>query len=193
MAALEERLTKFEQRTEERFAALAEAQRRTEEQVEKLAAALVRLDARVADLRGWQLELRYKERAGAYFGPLLRGLRVFSPHELEDELEPRLSAAEFKDLLQLDLLLRGQPRQRPESPVVWLAVEVSGVVEQRDVERAQRRAAALQRAGYRVIPTVAGEEITAEAKQAARASKMLVIQNGRPLYWKAALETVLAD
>jgi len=59
-------------------------------------------------------------------------------------------------------------------------VEVSAVVERHDVERAQRRAAALRCAGYRAIPTVAGEQVTAEAEEVAR--------EGHILFYRADLE-----
>jgi len=180
------------ERVEAAIERLTEAQTRTEAQIQELVAALERTDTRVADLKGWQLELRYRERAGAYFGPLLRRVRTFSPHELEDELEPRLSADEFEDLLQLDLLISGRPRHRPEAPEVWLAVEVSAVVDRHDLERAQRRAAALRRAGYRAIPTVAGEQITAGAEEdAALAGNVLLLQDGRARFWEEALAEAL--
>ncbi|HID86599.1 MAG TPA: hypothetical protein EYP55_04365, partial [Anaerolineae bacterium] len=55
-------------------------------------------------------ELQYLEfvqyRAGAYFGPLLQRVQALLPIELEDDLEAHLSPEEFRDLLQLDLLIR---------------------------------------------------------------------------------------
>jgi chaperonin cofactor prefoldin len=202
-ARTEQRLERLEAAVER----LATAQARTEERlerleatVERLAEAQVRTEGRlqeltdtVADLKGWQLESRYRERAGAYFGPLLRPLRVILPHELEDQLELHLPAADLRDLLLVDLLLRGQPRERPEAPPVWLAVEVSAVVDRRDVERAQRRADLLRQAGCRAIPTVAGEHLTAGAEEAARTGHILVIQDGRSLFWEEALAAALAD
>jgi hypothetical protein len=172
---------------------LAIAQTHTEQQMQKLAVALERTHSLASDFAEWGLEWRHQHRPGAYFGALLRRLRVLSLYELEDELEARLPAAEFEDLLQVDLLLSGQPRSRPEVPEVWLVVEVSAIVDRYDVERAQRRAAALQQAGYRAIPTVSGERITAMAQEAALDGNVLVIQEGEPLYWKGALKAALAD
>jgi hypothetical protein len=173
---------------------LAAAQARTEVRLEELAAAQARTEARVADLTGWQLEHRYQQRAMAYFGPLLRQPRVLSLYELENELEPRLSAAEWEDLMQLDLLVSGQPRHRPEAPPVWLAVEVSAKVDQHDAERAQRRVTILRRAsGYRTIPTVAGKEVADEAKEAIRTGHLLMLLDGRTQFWEEALAAALAD
>ena len=193
-------MAQFEQRTEERLEKLEtvirrliEAQTSTEYQMRELVAAMERTNTIVAALKGWQLEHRYHQRAAAYFGSLLRRVRVFSPQDLEDELEPYLSAAEIKDFLQLDLLLSGQPRHQPEAPPVWLAVEISAVVDLHDVKRAQKRAEFLRRAGYRAIPTVAGEQIAIPAKEeAALAGNILVLQDGSPLYWDSALAAALA-
>ena len=193
-------------RTEQRLEELATAQARTEQRLEELATALQdlatvqkevaaileRFDTRISDLKGWQLELRYQERAVAYFGPLLRRMRVVSPNEMEDELEAHLSTNEFQDLLQLDLLVSGQPRHRPDAPQVWLAVEVSAMVDRHDVERARRRAATLRRAGYRAIPTVAGEQVTAVAEEETRIHKTLLLRNGKALFWEDALEEALS-
>ena len=201
-----DRLAEAQARTEERLSQLAEAQARTEERMEEVAVALQdlatvqkemaaileRFDTRVSDLKGWQLELRYQERAVAYFGPLLRRMRVVFPNEMEDELEAHLSTDEFQDLLQLDLLVSGQPRYRPNAPQVWLAVEVSAVVDRHDVERARRRAATLRRAGYHAIPTVAGEQVTAGAEGEARIHKTLLLQNGKALFWEDALAEALS-
>jgi hypothetical protein len=73
-----------------------------------------------------------------------------------------------------------------------LAVEISATVDQHDVEWAQRRAAALREAGYRTIPTVAGEEVAEEAQEAIRTGHLLVVQDGRSLHWEAALAAALA-
>ena len=128
----------------------------------------------------------------AYFGPLLRRMRVVPLNELEDELEARLSKKEFLDLLQLDLLVSGQPRYRPDAPQLWLAVEVSAVVDRRDVECAGRRAATLRRAGCRAIPAVAGEHAIPGAKEEAFTHKMLLLQDGRAHFWEEALQEALS-
>jgi len=176
---------------EEAVQGLAEAQARTEAEVRQLAEAQRLMGQDIAAVKGRQLELTYQQRAGAYFGPLLRRVRALLPIELEDDLEAHLSPEEFRDLLQLDLLVRGQPRYRKEAPEVWLAVEVSAVIDGHDVERALRRTGYLRRAGYRAIPTVAGERMTEEAEQKAEAHKALMLLDGRPISWEEALDEVL--
>ena len=59
------------------------------------------------------LEPTHQRKIGAYFGPLLRRVRVVSPIDIEDELEEHLSPEEFRDLLLVDLIVSGYPRQYP--------------------------------------------------------------------------------
>jgi len=185
-------LAEAQRRTEQAVKELAEAQRQSEARLSGVEKRLDKLTDKVARLDGRVLELTYREKAGAYFGPLLRRTRVVAPHTLEDVLEARLAPDEFRDVLLLDLLLTGRPRLRPESPDVWLAVEVSAVVDEGDVTRARRRATLLQRAGYRAIPAVAGEELTQGAEAQVKLDKVVVLQDGRYLLWEEALATWVA-
>ena len=171
---------------------LVEAQTRTEAEVRRLAEAQMHTAQDVAGLKGHLLELRYQQRAGAYFGPLLRRVQALLPVELEDELEPHLSPEEFRDLLELDLLVKGRPRYREEAPEVWLAVETSAVIDRHDVERAIQRAGYLRRAGYRAIPTVTGERAIKGADQEAETHKVLMLLNGQAIFWEEALGEVLS-
>ncbi|GBC77221.1 hypothetical protein HRbin08_00692 [bacterium HR08] len=186
----EERMGRLEAVVEE----LAEAQRRTEERVghhEELLQALLeshkRLVEIVGDLKGRMLELTYRDRAAAYFGPLLRRMKVVDPYELEEVLRAHLSEKEFRDILWLDLLVCGQPRVRPEIAELWLAVEISSVVDRGDVERAERRAMTLRRAGYRAIPVVAGERLTQGAEDESRERRVVAVRDGHILFWEEAL------
>jgi hypothetical protein len=122
----------------------------------------------------------------------LRKAQAISLRDLESVLEERLSADEMEDLLLLDVLVRGHPRQQPDAPEVWLAIEVSSVVDRNDVKRAQRRAALLQKAGYPVIPTVAGEQVTQGGKDEARDGHVLLVQDGRRQFWEEALAQALS-
>jgi archaellum component FlaC len=187
---VEERVERVEERVgrvEVELAALAEAQRHTNEALQALAESQRRLTDTVGDLKGRMLEQTYRDKATAYFGAILRRLQVVNPYELEEALRAHLSEEEFLDLLQLDLLIRGQPRQQPEISELWLAVEVSAVVDQGDVERARRRATLLRRAGYQVIPLVAGERLTQGAEEATREQQVAVLQDGRVFFWEETL------
>jgi hypothetical protein len=182
---------------------LAEAQRQTQEQVQKLASTVSLLaeqvrslveaqkhtDDTVGSLKGRMLELTYQNKAAAYFGPLLRRPRVVDLGALLETLEAHLSPEEFRDVLQLDLLVSGKPRLPSEAPEVFLAVEISSVIDERDIERALRRSALLRRAGFRVIPVVAGERATLGAEDEARTHHVVMLQDGRTFLWTEALHT----
>lgn len=177
-------LAEAQQRTEQRVEELAEAQQRTEVELRRMGNTLGRLNGR-------ELERYYRERAHAYFGPLLKRVRVVSVQEIEDELESNLSAAEVEDLSLLDVLVRGSLRQA-DAPEVWLAIEVSAVIDRHDVERAERRAAMLRKVGFRVVPTVAGQDMTEGGESLAAERAVFVVQNGRKQHWEAALAKALS-
>jgi len=199
-------LAEAQKRTEQRLsrleavvAALAEAQKRTEEAVNQLLKFQVRTEERLARLetrqdalRGDQLERRYRERAYAYLGRVLRRAQAVSLRDIETVLEERLSADEMEDLLLLDVLVRGRLPDQPGAPEVWLAMEVSAVVDRSDVERARRRAALLRKAGYQAIPTAAGEEVTRGGEEAARDGHVFLLQDGRKQFWEEALAGALS-
>ena len=180
----EERLS----RLEERVAELAEAQARTEKVLAELAGRMTtlveaqrRTEADVADLKGMTLELRYRDRAPAYFAKILRRARLLSDSELMELLDSEkareaLSEEEREDLLLADLILWG--RRKSDDAEVYLVGEVSWVVDCGDVERARRRADLLGRLGVTTIPVVAGRTLTEEADQLAREKKVLRFLDG---------------
>ncbi|OGO42290.1 MAG: hypothetical protein A2Z04_09865 [Chloroflexi bacterium RBG_16_57_9] len=199
---------------------LAEAQQRTETRVEELASDIraltsdiraltsdVReLTANVRDLAGAQrqmqdrpgsvigdlLELRYRQHAAGYFGRWVRKARAVDPVDFEDTLEATLEHEDVLDVLRLDLLIGGRWRALPEAPEIWLAVEVASMLDEGDVARAWRRASLLRRAGFRVVPVVAGEKITPDAQASARAQNVGVVQDGQGTFTEDGLAAWLA-
>ena len=199
-------------RTEQRVEELAQAQARTEQQIKELVAAQVRNEERfvrieaaidrltAADLRmnnvlggmrGRELERAYRDKAPSYFGRMLRQVRVASIQDIEERFLLPPPPEAFDDLLELDLLVSGRPRQRPDAPEVWLAVEVSATLDRGDVERAQRRAAILRDAGLLAIPTIAGEDAVPGLEELAQTEHVLLVQDGRRRFWDEALADVL--
>ncbi len=191
----EERLARLEEaqiRTEERLARLeeivaqlAEAQRRTEETLQALIRRVDRIDSQVAELRGENLERRYRERAGAYFGRLLRRVTALTDRELGDILDDaeeagRISMEEAAEIRLSDVVVRG--RRRTDSAEVYLVVEVSAGVGPGDVERAIRRAELFGKAlgpQMVVLPAVAGEQIMPDAARLAQERGVQLIPDGR--------------
>ncbi len=180
-------LIEAQKRTEQRVAELAEAQKRTEQILQGLIGRVDRMDEKLGRLVGESLERRYRERAFAYFGPIMRRIRVVSLQDVVADIEDRLTEAELNDLLPLDVLVRGQVQQLAQKPEVWLAIEVSAVVDRSDVERARRRAGLLRKAGLTTIPVAAGEEVTEGARQLAQRENVMLLQDGQRLFWDEAL------
>ena len=154
---------------------LTEAQRRTERQI-------IRLQDDVGGLKGIVLEERYRNRAFAYFSRLIRGTHALTGDELVALLERavtegRLSEDGMDEIAQADVVVRGQQRESPGE--VYLVVEVSWGVGPGDVERAVRRAALLAQTGLQTMPVVAGERITDEAAELARAMRVWQVLDGR--------------
>jgi hypothetical protein len=194
VTALENRvaaLIEAQQRTEAQVAALVEAQQRTDQQIAALTEAQLQTNYRLdtltndmAEVKGIVLELRYRDRAYAYFAPLIRRTRVLSGDELDALLEGaiaqgQLSEAEADELLLADLLLRG--RRRADNSEVYLVVEVSWKVDPYDVERSVRRAALMSRVEIPAVPVVAGREVLAEAANLADMLQVWQLTNGQAI------------
>ncbi len=173
-------LIEAQKRTEARVNELVEAQKLTEVRIQKLT-------DRVAKNSGQLMEMNYRDKAYAYFGALMRNVRVISLQDLEPVLEKHLSEAEMRELLPLDLLVQGRPRRIRPQEDVWLAVEVSIVVDINDVRRARQRARLLRKAGLIAAPAVAGEQATSGAELAAQEDGVLLLQDGSNHYWEEAL------
>ena len=175
-------LVEAQQRTEQQIAQLtqqvtqlAEAQRRTERQI-------VRLQDDVGELKGIVLEERYRNHAFAYLSRLVRRTHALMEDELVALLEEAvargaLSEDGMDEVARADVVVRGQRRESPGE--VYLVVEVSWGVGPGDVERAVRRAALLSQTGLQTMPVVAGERITDEAAELARAMRVWQVLDGR--------------
>jgi cell division protein FtsB len=156
---------------------IVEAQRRTERQI-------VRLQDDVGELKGVVLEQRYRNRAFAYFSRLVRHMHTVTDDELVALLEEAvvrgvLSEDGMDEIGRADVVVRGQRRESQSPDEVYLVVEVSWGVGPGDVERAVRRAALLSQTGLHTIPVVAGERITDEAAELARAMRVWQVLDGR--------------
>lgn len=175
-------------RVEAVVAELAEAQKHTEETLNKLIQRVDRIEVKLSGLVDDNLERKYREQAFSFLGQALRPVHRVPLQDLLPQLEARLTEAEVDELLPLDVLLRGQARQLPARPEIWLAMEVSAVVDQGDVNRAISRARLLTKAGLRALPAVAGEEVTEGARLLALRQNVPLLQDGQRANWSEALE-----
>ena len=155
---------------------------RVDAQIGKLQVETKALRDDVAQLKGENLERRYRERAHAYFGRLLRKGRVVGSQELSDLLEEAadrgvLSESDRDEVAWADLIMRG--RWRTDGRQVMVLAEVSWVVDCGDVRRAVDRAALLARLGTPVVPVVAGDSVTERAADMARGRNVWQMLDGR--------------
>lgn len=191
-------LAEAQKRIEGQVTVLIEAQNRTDEQIAALTRAVYALtgDVRVlktdtGDLKGDLLELRYRERAPAYLGRLVRRIHVLSAEELSELLEDavergQLTEAEKDEVILTDVVVRG--RSRENGAEVYLVVEVSWGVGPHDVERAVQRAALLSKLGTPALPVVAGKAVTDQAAHLARAKQVWQVTDGQALSPEPATE-----
>lgn len=180
-------LAEDHRKVEDELARLATLVSLLVEQVRSLTTLQQQMNDKLGNLEGQVLELTYHKKAAAYFGRLLRRPKVVEVNSLWESLETCLAKDELNDVLLLDLIVKGVPRDQPERGECWLAVEISAVIDPHDVERAQRRAALLQKAGYQAIPVAAGQKITLEAETEAQAQSVAILQDGRSFLWDEAL------
>lgn len=187
---------------------LAEAQQRAEEQLSEIKTAMQhlteqvaaltrdvreltenqqRIDNTVSRLKGESLEWSYRNKIYGYFGYLMRRLKVVDLSTIDEALETTLTSGEFRDVFRLDLLATGQLRESPGGPEVWLAIEISSVVDRNDVDRAWRQASLIRRVGPLVLPVAAGERATAGAETAACDQNVVLMTDGQAEFWDVAV------
>ncbi len=189
MGRLEESVQSLRSETERRFQELAAAQLTLSRHMDDFREAMRSMDERSAivtmdlgELKGSDLERRYRERPFAYFSRLIRQAHALSGDELNALLDRavaqrQLSEEEVEEISWADAIVRG--RRREDGREVYLVVEVSWGVGPSDVQQAASRASALAKAGVTTIPVVAGTWVTPEGELAARGMKVWQVTKGR--------------
>jgi hypothetical protein len=178
----DERLAEFQRRTDERFAELAQA-------ISRLAAAF---EQEMAEVRGKLLEIDYRNKVGAIFGSRIRKPQVVDPGDVWDLFRDRLDELEIRQIVTADLIVRGRLLPSQGERELWLAVEISSVIDRNDVARAAARAALLRKAGLLAVPVAAGRRLTQGASVLASELRVVLARNGGLAGWDEALSQVLA-
>jgi hypothetical protein len=185
---LAESLDSLRVETERRFQELATAQltltRRIDdlrEAVQTLADRTYTLTTDVGELKGSDLERRYRERPVAYFQRLIRQAHTLSGDELNAMLDRAVTAGQLTEddvdeIVWADAIVRG--RRREDDQEVYLVAEASWGVGPYNVQRADKRAKLLAKAGVTTLPVVAGMWVTPDGELAARALKVWRVING---------------
>ena len=148
--------------------------RSLEEQARTLESHGRRLDRhanQLSRLIGDEAERRFQQRAPAYFGGMIRRLRVTDRFALADLIDDAVDAGQLtegdqRSLLALDLAVEG--RHRETRKPVRLAVEVSAGIGERDIMRAADRARLLEKlTGDTTLAVVGGYSISPSYRQLA--------------------------
>jgi hypothetical protein len=189
LAALEEGLDSLRAETERRFQELAASQTSLNQRMDALRETVQTLGEHVAtllidvgDLKGSNLERRYRERPFVYFQRLIRQAHTLSGDELNAMLdravrEGQLTDEDIDEIVWADAIVRG--RRREDGQEVFLVVEASWGIGPYDVQRAHQRAALLAKTGVIALPVVAGTWMTPDGELAARGIKVWRVTNGR--------------
>jgi prefoldin subunit 5 len=146
---------------------LADAVKTTNSVLERLT---IRTDAVV----GRTFELQFRDRLTAYLGRFMRRGKLLANDTLLDTIEGVATDDEIDDFLRADAVASGLIGGVPSHVVI----EVSSVGDFHDIERAQRRAAILGRAGLATVALVACEAISPESLAFARMKDVRIWCNG---------------
>ncbi len=146
--------------------------RLTDEQA-KTAELLRRNIIRTDTALGAALETRYRMHPGGHLGHLVRKAHAVDPDDLplfsDADDDGRITEAEALAVRQLDLIVQGVQGRGSTQRDVLLAVEVSNVIDARDIGRVAARAATLRAVGYAyAIPVVVGAYINDDNRAVAK-------------------------
>jgi hypothetical protein len=178
------RLADAQERTEAQVAALTAAQSQTEAQVatlvqvtQSLAEAGNRTATRLDAVLGWTFEMQFRDRLTSYLGRLMRRGKLLLNDEVLDAIEHAVDAGEADEVLRADAISAGII----DGVASHVVVEASATCAAEDVDRAERRAGILRKAGLAAVPLVACQAISRELLADARSRQVRVWCNGTML------------
>lgn len=181
LAEGQDRLASAQARTEAQVAGLTRAQTRTEAQltmltqvVQSLVVEGSRQANRLDTVLGRTFELQFRDRLTSYLGRLMRRGKLLRNDEVLDAFERAVDAGEADDVLRADAIATGLI----DGVSSHVVVEVSVTCDADDVDRAERRAGILRKAGLVAIPLVACEACSRESLAYARSRQVRVWCNG---------------
>ena len=189
VAELQRQVAELERKVEQLQIEVAELRRDLEQlridMERRFGQVQVRLDqltTDVAQLKGDNLERRYREHAYSYFGRLIHKSRVIGKQQLFEMLDEAvehgvLSQGDREQVGWADLVMSG--RWIADGRQVIVLAEISVLVDLNDVQRAADRAGLLAKLGTPVVPVVAGDSITERAAAMAQTHNVWQMLNGR--------------
>ena len=163
------------------MAELAAAQAKTEAEVATLTATVrslvVQVDrqaTRLDSVLGWTFEMQFRDRLGSYLGRLMRRARLLRNDEVRDAIEQAVEPEEADEVLRVDAIAAGMI----DGVASHVVVEVSATCGADDIDRAEKRAGILRKAGLAAVPLVACQSISPELRSYACSRQVRVWCNG---------------
>jgi hypothetical protein len=167
--------------TEIRFAELTAAQTKTQTELAELAKVVQHLvitmdrqTTRLDGVLGRTFEMQFRDRLTSYLGRLMRRGKLLRNDEVLDAIEQNVDAGEADEILRADAIASGVI----DGVASHVVVEVSVSCGVADIDRAERRAGILRKAGLTAIPLVACEVISPELLSYARDRQVRIWCNG---------------
>ena len=191
-------LTKAQVRTETQVAELTKAQAHTEVRLAELTVAQTQTQTELAELTrvvrtlvvngerqamrldavlGRTFEIQFRDRLTAYLGRLMRRGKLLRNDEVLDSIEQAVDVREADEVLRADAIASGLI----DGVASHVVVEVSVACGVDDIDRAERRAGILRKAGLPAVPLVACEVISPELVAYARSKQVRIWCNGTVL------------
>jgi len=174
-------LVAAQERADARFAELTAAQTKTQTElseltkvVQTLTINLDRQTTRLDGVLGRTFEMQFRDRLTAYLGRLMRRGKLLRNDEVFEAIELAVEASEAEEILRADAIASGVI----DGAASHVVVEVSVSCGIADIDRAERRAGILRKAGLMAIPLVACEVISPELLAYARSRQVRIWCNG---------------
>ena len=174
-------LTKAQAKTEVRLAELTAAQTRMQSELAELTQVVrglvingERQAARLDGVLGRTFEMQFRDRLTSYLGRLMRRGKLLRNDEVLDAIAQGLDPGEADEVLRADAIASGLI----EGVSSHVVVEVSVSCGIDDIDRAERRAAILRKAGLATVPLVACEVISPELLAYARSRQVRIWCDG---------------
>ena len=181
MDRLTERMDQLAQRMDElaqRMDQLADRMAQLAARVDTVVTQLAQLTGRVGNIEGMMYEDRYVKHLASRLGRSFRRVRWIDPAnipELVDAVDSgRITDAEWDDVLRIDAVAWAVRKGDVSGGDVLVAIEISRVVDDTDVERAHRRAGILHTAGLPARACVDGDSIREDSLSLAN---MLLVES----------------
>ena len=192
------RLADAQERTEKRVAELAEGQVHTEVRLAELTVAQTQTQTELAELTrvvrtlvvngerqatrldavlGRTFEIQFRDRLTAYLGRLMRRGKLLRNDEVLDSIEQAVDVWEADEVLRADAIASGLI----DGVASHVVVEGSVACGVDDIDRAERQAGILRKAGLPAVPLVACEVISPELVAYARSKQVRIWCNGTVL------------